>query len=97
MKDIALKRGINLGGWMSQCDYSRERLDGFIREDDIEKIASWGMDHIRLPIDYNVIQNDDGSMKEEGLAFRGQGNVLLATVNERELEFILKGLDRLGD
>lgn len=67
MKDIALKRGINLGGWMSQCDYSRERLDGFIREDDIEKIASWGMDHIRLPIDYNVIQNDDGSMKEEGL------------------------------
>ena len=67
MKQVRLKKGINLGGWMSQCDYSEERLNGFITEADFEKIASWGMDHVRLPIDYNVIQNEDGSMKEEGL------------------------------
>ena len=67
MKKTALKRGINLGGWLSQCDYSKDRLDNFIKEEDIEKIASWGMDHVRLPIDYNVIQNEDGSMKEDGL------------------------------
>ncbi|MCR5093208.1 MAG: glycoside hydrolase family 5 protein [Lachnospiraceae bacterium] len=61
-----LKKGVNLGGWMSQCDYSKDRLDNFITEPDFEKIASWGMDHVRLPLDYNVIQNEDMSFKEEG-------------------------------
>ena len=60
-------RGVNLGGWMSQCDYSAERLDGFVTEPDFERIARWGFDHVRLPIDYNVIQNEDGAMKEDGL------------------------------
>ena len=61
-------KGINLGGWMSQCDYSQERLDNFITESDFEKIASWGFDHVRLPIDYNIIQNDDGTPIEDGYA-----------------------------
>ncbi|MCR5675886.1 MAG: glycoside hydrolase family 5 protein [Lachnospiraceae bacterium] len=72
-----LKKGVNLGGWMSQCDYSKERLDHFITDRDFEKIASWGVDHVRLPIDYNVIQNEDMSFKEDGLA-RIEGAVALA-------------------
>ncbi len=60
-------RGVNLGGWMSQCDYSDGRLDGFITEPDFEKIAAWGFDHVRLPVDYNVIRNPDGTAREEGL------------------------------
>jgi hypothetical protein len=52
---------------MSQCDYSAERLDGFITEADLAQIACWGFDLVRIPIDYNVIQNTDGTMKEEGL------------------------------
>ena len=67
LKELGFTRGVNLGGWMSQCDYSAERLDGFITEPDFERIARWGFDHVRLPIDYNVIQNEDGSMKEDGL------------------------------
>ena len=67
LKEMGFYRGVNLGGWMSQCDYSAERLDGFITEPDFEQIARWGFDHVRIPIDYNVIQNEDGSMKEEGL------------------------------
>ena len=27
MGQIKLKKGVNLGGWMSQCDYSEERLN----------------------------------------------------------------------
>ena len=46
---------------MSQCDYSAERLDGFITEKDLETIASWGADHVRLPVDYDVAElMDDG-------------------------------------
>ena len=67
LKELGFYRGVNLGGWMSQCDYSAERLDGFVTEPDFERIARWGFDHVRIPIDYNVIQNEDGSMKEEGL------------------------------
>ena len=54
------RKGINLGGWLSQCDYSRERLENFIREDDLARIASWGADHVRLPIDYNVLEAENG-------------------------------------
>ena len=67
LKDHGFYKGINLGGWFSQCDYSEDRLNNFISEEDFATIASWGFDHVRLPVDYNVIQNQDGSMKEEGL------------------------------
>ena len=68
LKEHGFYKGVNLGGWMSQCDYSEARLDGFITEPDFAQIAAWGFDHVRLPVDYNVIQNRDGSMKPEGLA-----------------------------
>ncbi|MBP3351700.1 MAG: glycoside hydrolase family 5 protein [Lachnospiraceae bacterium] len=68
LKDKGFYRGVNLGGWLSQCDYSQERLDTFITEADIEKIASWGLDHVRLPIDYNVVEIDEGTYKEDGFA-----------------------------
>ena len=68
LKERGFYKGVNLGGWLSQCDYSAERLDGFITEPDFAQIARWGFDHVRIPIDYNVIQNADGSMKPEGLA-----------------------------
>lgn len=66
LKDKGFYRGINLGGWLSQCDYSEERLNSFITEPDFERIAGWGLDHVRIPIDYNILENEDGSYKEEG-------------------------------
>ncbi len=66
MKDFGFYRGINLGGWMSQCDYSEDRLNHFITEKDLEIIASWGLDHVRLPLDYNVLQREDGSFLSSG-------------------------------
>lgn len=61
-------KGINLGGWISQCgnNYNEEHYNTFIREEDIARIKSWGLDHVRLPIDYNVVQNEDGSFIESG-------------------------------
>ena len=67
MYDHGYYKGINLGGWFSQCDYSEERLNDFIREEDFAKIASWGFDHVRLPVDYNIIQDRDGKILEDGL------------------------------
>ena len=66
LREKGFCKGINLGGWLSQCDYSEERLNGFITEPDFAKIASWGLDHVRIPIDYNILENEDGSFQEEG-------------------------------
>ena len=66
-------RGINLGGWLSQFDSdSTEYFDTFITEQDIRTIASWGLDHVRLPVDYVLLEDGEGSPKEEGFAYIDQ-------------------------
>lgn len=67
--------GVNLGGWISQYqEAKKEHFDSFITEADIAQIASWGMDHIRLPIDYMILENDDRPFeyKEEGFIYVDQ-------------------------
>ena len=36
------RNGVNLGGWLSQCDYDKDHIAGFITEEDIVRIKSWG-------------------------------------------------------
>ena len=57
------QKGVNLGGWLSQCDYSPERLNGFITGRDFETIAAWGLDHVRLPMDYNIFEGGRDGFK----------------------------------
>ena len=66
LKEKGFYRGVNLGGWLSQCDYSDKHLNCFITEPDFAKIASWGLDHVRIPVDYNILENEDGTYKNEG-------------------------------
>lgn len=64
--------GVNLGGWISQYQtFDHAHFKSFIVESDIAQIASWGMDHIRLPIDYPVLEEDDNPCVylEEGFAY----------------------------
>ena len=61
--------GINLGGWLSQCDHTKERYENFIKKSDIEKIKSWGLDHIRVPVDYDLVEEKDGTYKEDGFGY----------------------------
>ena len=68
LQTLGFIRGVNLGGWMSQCDYSEERLERFITEADIAKIASWGLDHVRIPVDYNVFEDGNGGWRDLGFA-----------------------------
>jgi len=63
---IGYKKGINLGGWFSQCDHSEETYDTFITEDDFKVFSKWGIDHVRLPIDYQLLEDDMGTHKPEG-------------------------------
>ena len=68
-KFIGFESGVNLGGWLSQCDHTKLRYDTFIGEQDIQIISNWGMDHVRVPIDYELIQKDNGDFIEEGFTY----------------------------
>lgn len=64
--------GVNLGGWLSQYHaYDHEHFSSFITATDINKIASWGMDHVRLPVDYPVLESDDapGEYRQDGFQY----------------------------
>ena len=55
------QKGVNLGGWISQFDkYDIEHFETFITRDDIEYIAGLGFDHVRVPVDYNVLEDEEG-------------------------------------
>ena len=63
------KKGIDLGGWLSQCNHTKERYDTFITEKDVETVASWGADHVRIPVDYDLVESKEGNYKEDGFAY----------------------------
>lgn len=63
---MKLVKGINLGGYLSQCEYSRQHYLEFIGKKDIEQIRNWGFDHIRVPFDYPVLEEEDGQRIQEG-------------------------------
>ena len=110
-KWIGYEKGVNLGGWLSQCDYSKERLEHFIEEEDIKRLSTWGLDHLRLPMDYNVLREENGTFKKDGFDYVKRAvewcckyglNVILeesfedtASVFPKEREFLFSGLERL--
>lgn len=49
-----------------------EFRDGFITEKDIEAIADHGFDHVRLPINSRLVQDEDGQPLESGYAMIDQ-------------------------
>ena len=60
------QKGVDLGGWFSQCDHSEERYDTFITKEDFSIIKGWGCDHVRLPIDYELLEDEAGAPREKG-------------------------------
>ena len=62
-------KGVNLGGWLSQCDLTLEHIDSFIKEEDIERIKSIGCDHLRLPVDFECIY-DEKHKKDNPLGYK---------------------------
>lgn len=70
MEFKGFKKGVNLGGWISQfAKYDTNHFETFILEDDIKYIASLGFDHVRVPVDYNVLEDEEGNPIECGFKY----------------------------
>lgn len=64
--------GANLGHWISQYGQSgKQHFDSYITESDFSRMAEWGFDHVRLPVDYFLFEDDanPGVYREEGLQY----------------------------
>ena len=79
-------KGVNLGGWLSQCIHGKKHYDTFITEKDIKKLASWGIDHVRVPVDFELLETPDGKYIEDG--FKHIDNCL-AWCDKYQLNMIL--------
>lgn len=72
-------RGVNFGGWFSQVDCIEEKdpdgfpgleqhMASFLGNQDFALVKQWGLDHVRLPIDYfNLFE--EGTLEPKAKAF----------------------------
>ncbi len=90
-------KGVNLGGWFSQIDAIEEKdpstfpgVDGhietFLGSDDFERIAAWGFDHVRLPVDWQIVFDETLSPREDRLRRLDKA---IADIRARGLEVLL--------
>jgi len=83
---MKLYRGINFGGYLSQCEHTLEHYETFITKEDVKKVKDLGFDHIRLPIDYEVLETKEGYEYTEGIAYVNQ---FLLWCEEYEMDVVL--------
>ena len=63
-------KGVNLGGWISQfAEYDIKHFETFITKEDIKYIAGVGFDHVRVPVDYNVLEDEEGNFIASGFEY----------------------------
>lgn len=83
---MKLYRGINFGGYLSQCEHTLDHYATFITKEDVKKVKDLGFDHIRLPIDYEVLETREGFEYTEGIAYVNQ---FLLWCEEYEMDVVL--------
>ena len=62
---LSIKHGTNISHWLSQSARRGAERKAFFTRDDIKRIADWGFDHIRLPIDEEQMWDADGKPERE--------------------------------
>lgn len=62
---ISLRRGTNISHWLSQSDRRGADRRAWFTPDDMRRIADFGFDHIRLPIDEEQMWAPDGRPEAE--------------------------------
>jgi len=70
---IALGRGVNISHWLSQSDARGEQRRTWFTADDVRRIAAWGFDHIRLPVDEEQLWDEQGRREQEAFDLLAAG------------------------
>ena len=70
--DFNISKGVNIAHWLSQSQARGESRAAYFTEDDVRRIAEWGFDHVRIPIDEVQMFHEDGTMDEEAFGLLRQ-------------------------
>lgn len=62
-----ISAGLNIGGWLSQTLTRSQTHEAFFNRSMVDKLAEWGFDHIRLPVDEMEIFTENGEWKAKEL------------------------------
>jgi endoglucanase len=62
---FTIDRGTNISNWLSQSKRRGQERERFFAEDDVKRIADWGFDHIRLPVDEEQLWDIAGAEEPE--------------------------------
>lgn len=47
---FAINKGVNISGWLSQTTLTGTQRAGYFTQQEVNNLAQWGFDHIRLPV-----------------------------------------------
>jgi len=90
-------KGVNLGGWFSQVDAIEEKdpstfagidqhVRTFLGAPDFQRIASWGFDHVRLPVDWQIAFDEGLKPREDRLRLLDEA---VSSIRAQGLEILL--------
>ena len=65
ISQVKINRGTNISHWLSQSDKRGEARRASFTREDVDRIADWGFDHIRLPVDEMQMWDDSGAQEAE--------------------------------
>lgn len=60
--EFKIHRGVNISGWLSQATHTGNVRAAYLKQREVDSLARWGFDHIRLPLDEVQMFTDDGSL-----------------------------------
>lgn len=67
-----IHKGVNIAHWLSQSAARGEDRATFFTDQDVARIARWGFDHVRIPIDEEQMFHEDGTKDEEAFGLLRQ-------------------------
>jgi endoglucanase len=60
-----IKRGTNISHWLSQSERRGDARRAWFTREDIRRLAEWGFDHLRFPVDEEQMWDDKGNPDKE--------------------------------
>jgi endoglucanase len=58
---LDIKRGTNISHWLSQSQRRGDARKAWFTREDVQRIADWGFDHLRIPIDEEQMWDEKGN------------------------------------
>ena len=75
---FTIGRGTNISHWLSQSKARGAQRRAFFTQEDVKRIAGWGLDHLRLPMDEEQmwLAGEVGEQKRDAEAFDLLGSAM---------------------